>query len=141
MLSTIVVRIINSSVPHSTARFILDSGSQVNLLTVRCCKRLGLSISKKNFSVQGLGDNAQAVRGTTKLTIVSRHNLDKNFSVNAILIDKIPDRLPKYKVDVGAIPDLQGVSLADDKFDQPGEIHEILGVELFATILENNKII
>lgn len=141
LLSTVVVEVVNSSVPNRTARFLLDSGSQLNLLTVECCKKLGLKVSKCFSSVQGLGDNTQAVRGVTNLSIASRHNSESTFSISAILVDKITDKLPRYNVDLRAMPDLKGVSLADDKFDQPGEIHGIIGVQLFATILGKNKIL
>ncbi|CAG9760066.1 unnamed protein product [Ceutorhynchus assimilis] len=139
LLSTVVVDVINSSVPNRTARLLLDSGSQVNLLTVEWCKKLGLKVSKCFSSVQG--DNAQAVRGMTNLAIASRHNSERIFSINVILVDKITDKLPRDNVDLRAIPGLKGVSLADDKFDQPGEIHGIIGAELFATILGKNKIL
>ncbi|KAG5866074.1 hypothetical protein JTB14_004021 [Gonioctena quinquepunctata] len=134
LLSTVVVSVVNSCIPKSTARFILDTGSQANLLTVNFCKKLGLTVSKYFSSVNGLGGNKQSVRGITTLTIASRYDSSKKYTISALLVEKITDLLPKVCVDVSVIPGLAGICLADNNFDNPVEIHGIIGVELFGMI-------
>ncbi|KAG5893914.1 hypothetical protein JTB14_014522 [Gonioctena quinquepunctata] len=140
LLSTVVVSVVNSCIPKSTARFILDTGSQANLLTVNFCKKLGLTVSKYFSSVNGLGGNKQSVRGSTTLTIASRYDSSKKYTISALLVKKITDLLPKVCVDISVIPGLAGICLADNNFDKPGEIQGIIGVELFGMILGKHRI-
>ncbi|KAG5868082.1 hypothetical protein JTB14_001059 [Gonioctena quinquepunctata] len=140
LLSTVVVSVVNSCIPKSTARFILDTGSQANLVTVNFCKKLGLTVSKYFSSVKGLCGNEQSVRGITTLTIASRYDSSKKYTISALLVEKITDLLPKVCVDVSVIPGLAGICLADNNFDKPGEIHGIIGVELFGMILGKHRI-
>nr|CAI5834863.1 unnamed protein product [Callosobruchus analis] len=72
LLPTAVVDVLNGSVKNCTARFLLDSGSQSNLLTTEFCRKFGLKVKKGYSSVQGLGNSIQAVRGTTEVVIASR---------------------------------------------------------------------
>ncbi|KAG5874060.1 hypothetical protein JTB14_000490 [Gonioctena quinquepunctata] len=140
LLSTVVVSVVNSCIPKSTARFILDTGSRANLLTVNFCKKLELTVSKYFSSVNGLGENKQSVRGSTTLTIASRYDSSKKYTISALLVEKITDLLPKVCVDVSVIPGLAGICLADNNSDKPGEIHGIIGVELFGMILGKHRI-
>ncbi|XP_074033910.1 uncharacterized protein [Leptinotarsa decemlineata] len=140
LLASMVVFVETSLIAGATARFILDSGSEANLLTIGCCKRLGLKISKNYSSVYGLGGSIQKVKGSTIFTVVSRYNPQKKYTVRALVLDKITNKLPKFKVDISAFPTLQKVELADNNFDKPAEIDGILGVEMFANILEEGRI-
>lgn len=141
LLSTARVRVLNSSAINATARFLLDSGSQVNLITSRCCKRLGLSIRKYCSSVQGIGSGSQSVKGITDLVVTSRLNGEKNYAVKMLVVTKISEKFPKTRLDSLGFPDLEKIPLADDKFDQPGEIDGIIGAELFPLLLKNTMIV
>ncbi|KAG5865235.1 hypothetical protein JTB14_012055 [Gonioctena quinquepunctata] len=90
---------------------------------------------KYENKLNGLGGNKQSVRGITTLTIASRYDSSKKYTISALLVEKITDLLPKVCVDVSVIPGLAGICLADNNFDKPGEIHGIIGVELFGMIL------
>ncbi|KAG5861077.1 hypothetical protein JTB14_038331 [Gonioctena quinquepunctata] len=119
LLSIVVVNVLNGSGQGQKARFLLDSGSQVHLITHKCSKKLGLKISRCFSSVQGIGSNSNSVKGITDLIVASRYDSSKKYFMQAFLVDKISDKLPRL--------------IADDKFDEPTEIDGIIGAELFAT--------
>ncbi|XP_074030835.1 uncharacterized protein [Leptinotarsa decemlineata] len=142
LLPTVVVRIINSQVENNVARFILDSGSQIHLFTVKGCKRLGINIKKYYSSIQGIGNNSQPVKGTANLIISSRYDVDKTYSIRTLITEKISEKLPRVLVNENEICDnLGGIQLADENFYQPGEIDGIIGAELFTELIKSGRIV
>ena len=140
LLSTAVVCVLNSPISNGTARFILDSGSQVNLLTINCCKKFALNIVKAYTSVQGLGQMSQTIRGKTDLIIGSRYDKNINFNISALLVEKITDKLPREKINCNSLcSEFNSLDLADNSFAEPGEIDGILGAELFPYIFGKNR--
>ncbi|XP_074037221.1 uncharacterized protein [Leptinotarsa decemlineata] len=139
LLSTVVVNVLNGSGQGQTARFLLDSGSQVHLITQKCSKKLGLKISRCSVSVQGIGSNTYSVRGITDLIVASRYDSSKKYFMQALLVDKISDRLPRVKIERSFLGSFGDIQLADNKFDEPTEIDGIIGAELFATVIGNKS--
>ncbi|KAG5881648.1 hypothetical protein JTB14_036757 [Gonioctena quinquepunctata] len=117
LLSTVVVNVLNGSGQGQKARFLLDSGSQVHLITHKCSKKLGLRISRCFSSVQGIGSNSNSVKGITDLIVASRYDSSKKYFMQAFLVDKISDKLPRLKIDRSFLSSFGNVQLADDKFD------------------------
>lgn len=140
LLSTVVVKILSSPISNVTARFILDSGSQVNLLTSRCCNRLGLKLESNRIGLCGLGQNSQPVKGQTQLRIASRFDEKEKFHVTALVIDKITDKLPKEKLDERYLEQWKSLPLADDSYCNPGEVDGIIGAELFPWLFGNSRL-
>ncbi|VEN51227.1 unnamed protein product [Callosobruchus maculatus] len=141
LLSTVVVDVGNSVVANGKARFILDSGSQINLVTLDCCKKLGLKINKSYCSVRGLGQSIHSVKGTTELVLSSRHDSETVFTVRAFVINEITDQLPQVAVDDKHFRDFVGLKLADEGFYIPGKIDGIIGAEIYSEIMGVNKVI
>ncbi|KAG5884049.1 hypothetical protein JTB14_037454 [Gonioctena quinquepunctata] len=133
------MNVLNGSGRSQEARFLLDSGSQVHLITHKCSKKLGLKIYRYFDSVQGIGSNSKLVKGTTDLIVASRYDSLNKYFMRAFLVDKISDKLPRLKIDPSFFSSFGDVRLADDKFDEPNEIDGIIGEELFATVMENNS--
>nr|CAI5852393.1 unnamed protein product [Callosobruchus analis] len=130
LLPTAVVDVLNGSVKNCTARFLLDSGSQSNLLTTEFCRKFGL---------KGLGNSIQAVKGTTEVVIASRYDPHKIYSFSAILVDKITDQLPKIQISVD-MEDFGNLDFADNDFGKPCKIDGIVGASIFPSILGNTHI-
>nr|CAI5859263.1 unnamed protein product [Callosobruchus analis] len=135
LLPTAVVDVLNGSVKNCTARFLLDSGSQSNLLTTEFCRKFGLKVKKGYSSVQGLGNNIQAVRGTTEVVIASRYDPQKIYSFSAILVDKITDQLPKIQISED-MEDFGNLDFADNDFGKSCKIDGIIGASIFPSFWE-----
>nr|CAI5862751.1 unnamed protein product [Callosobruchus analis] len=141
LLSTAVVRVNNAAISNSSARFILDSGSQVNLVTFDCCKRLGLTVTKICSSVRGLGQNLQSVKGMVELILVLRYDTDKRFAMRTLVVEKITDKLPRLSINAKIFDKFDGLPLADNDFGIPRQINGIIGAELFPHLLGIDKIV
>nr|CAI5828954.1 unnamed protein product [Callosobruchus analis] len=139
LLPTAVVDVLNGSVKNCTARFLLDSGSQSNLLTTEFCRKFGLKVKKGYSSVQGLGNSIQAVKGATEVVIASRYDPQKIYYFSAILVDKITDQLPKIQISVD-MEDFGSLNFADNDFGKPCKIDGIIGASIFPSILGNTHI-
>lgn len=138
LLATAIVIIKDSSGKDCNVRCLLDSASQSNFMTLDCCKRLGLRVNKyenAHLKVKGIGGSEKTVNGTVSFQFNSRFNSNVNYNVSALLVDKITDNLPSAPVNVSALPFLQGLPLADDRFAAPGQIDVLVGAAVFPHLL------
>lgn len=140
LLSTAVVRFIDGNGSLHTVRFLLDSGSQANFITGKCARRLKLCVSKYDTTVLGLGSNSNVISGKTSLVVISRLDGCKKFVVDALVVDKISDKLPSLALSRGLFSAFADIPLADDLFYQPTEIDGILGADMFASLVGKNKV-
>lgn len=139
LLATAVVQVISLCNEKHQLRFLIDSASQCNFITNKCCQKLGLPISKAYTSVTGIGNGSKQVRGQTHLTFSSQVNPAIKYHMKALIIDKITDELPTCMVDSNVYKQFGNLRLADDNFGIPGEIHGMIGAELVPHILDGTK--
>lgn len=142
LLSTAQILVKNSLGTYQLCRCLLDSGSQLSMITEAACRRLGLSISKANVLVTGINNSQSQVKGSANLVFKSLYDETACFSVNCFVLPKVTQNLPFRTFQV-KIP--QGLSLADPTFQVSSPIDILLGAEVFwdlirskATKLANN---
>ncbi|KAJ8972503.1 hypothetical protein NQ317_017591, partial [Molorchus minor] len=135
-----MVNVSNSKTKCTSARFLLDSGSQANLLTLRCCRRLGLKITKYYSSVKGLGMSSHPVRGVAEVIISSRYDSNIKYSMKVLLVDQISEKMPMVELNTNAFSHLVGIPLADDCYYKPQEIDGIIGAELFPILVGSGRV-
>ncbi|XP_047990775.1 uncharacterized protein LOC125229881 [Leguminivora glycinivorella] len=124
-------------------RCLLDPGSQKHYVTLKCCKSLGLHVlSSPVTSINGLGGTAitQPIRGTVNLTFRSRYDPNRQYTIEALVLDEITPDLPTCHIDQSTTDLFDNLHLADDSWAIPGEIDVLLGVKLFTKLLMSEKI-
>ncbi|XP_075167643.1 uncharacterized protein LOC142239752 [Haematobia irritans] len=118
---------------------ILDSGSQVNLITERLVARLGLPTRSITMSISGIGRNQTKVQHRVNIMLQSR---SKNFStrLEAFVLLKIitPQSAQFIRIDKWLIPN--NVTLADPTFNRPAKIDILLGAEYYHQLLAIGQI-
>ncbi|XP_008183407.1 uncharacterized protein LOC103309543 [Acyrthosiphon pisum] len=136
MLATAVVNLTNSTGQQIPCRAILDSGSQVCLITKECASRLHISGVQTTISLAGIG-SVTARTGTTIGTTMCSRLRDYEAYINFHVIDSITNKLPIHRVNINQlnIPDTITHCLADPGFHEPGKIDVLLGAELFYELL------
>jgi len=136
MLATAVVNLLNAYGQEVQCRAILDSGSQVCLITKQCASPLNISSIKISLSIAGIGSIATKTGSMINTTVSSRLN-DFEASINFHAIDSITKKLPSYNVIVQQlnIPDTIINCLADPGFYKPGNNNVLLGAEIFYELL------
>ena len=143
LLATVKIKIIDRFGREHFARCLLDSGSQSDYITQKCCKRLSLPISGKNryTEVHGIGGTSQSILGVTSVQFTSRFDNNKIYNIKPLVISHITGMLPDSRVNTDCINHFSNLPLADDQFYEPGEIDILLGVNLYCQILLSEKII
>lgn len=141
LLSTAIVHIFDDfGVKHDVC-FLIDSCSQANFLTLDCCRRLKLNLSKFHSTISGIGSACSTAHGCATVTIRSRFDTTKHYPMEVLIVDKITDQLPHAEVDRNALPHLENLPLADSDFSRPHRIDGIIGAELFPHLLGQKRII
>lgn len=139
LLSTVQVRIPDKSGIFHSFRFLLDSGSQSNLLLESARKKLGLPLNKDaTTTIKGLG-GSNPVHGQVNFTFSSRLDDRVKYSINALVVDKIVDKLPSHPVDMTNLKYLEQLPLADD-FMTPDVLSGILGAQIFPSLILGNVV-
>lgn len=139
MLSTVRVRLVANNGREQEFRAILDSGSQVNLVTERLVKQLGIQPKHNTISIEGIGTSRKNCRHRVNLTLHSKLN---GFATNleAFVLPKIVSEQPAMQINVSTWPIPKNLPLADPNFNQPGHIDVLLGAEFFYQVLSIGQI-
>lgn len=140
LLSTAIVQVVDKWNKVQTIRFLIDSASMSNLITIDCCRILGLPYSKLFASVIGIGGVSKALKGKTNLTIQSRIDPMYKYPLEVLIVDKITDTLPDVSVDTNSLEHLKFLPLADPNYHLPGIVHGILGAAMLAEIMGSHKV-
>ncbi|XP_058446192.1 uncharacterized protein LOC131427220 [Malaya genurostris] len=141
LLPTVVARVEGSDGKQHVARILIDSGSQVSLITEACVKRLGLRRSNASLEVTGI--NAEVIgktAGKVSLVISSRFEEATKIITQAYVLGKLTATLPCQRFNVSNMPYLAGLQLADPHFNKPSSTDIILGADVFLSILQSGQV-
>lgn len=141
LLSTIVVKVNDKWNREKYVRFLLDSGSMSNLITLECVRKLGICYSKLNLNIVGIGGAEQPLKGKTVLSVISKYNQNVKFPIEALIVENITSSLPDTPIDRNCLNSFANIPLADPNFYTPNRIDGILGASVFAQILGSKKIV
>ncbi|KAI5640192.1 pao retrotransposon peptidase domain-containing protein [Phthorimaea operculella] len=116
-------------------RCLIDNGSQNHLISVECCKALGLPIIPlSNSFVKGIGSSSRPILGYVNIDIESRIYPKNKYSIYALVVDCITDQLPTQYISNKDMSYLNGIPLADLTWNIPGNVDMVLGAQLFPYI-------
>jgi len=121
------------------ARALLDSGSQVNLITEGLVQSLSLQKQQKHINVLGVGEACANITQKVETTIRSRLNgfkTETEFFVLPTISSKHPNKLViKENLDIP-----KNIKLADPNFDKSQQIDLLLGADIFFDLLSAGQI-
>lgn len=129
-LATAMVGIMTSSGRQFKARALLDSGSQLNLISDSLASKIGVNHHNTKISIKGIGGTAVSTLGTTKLqvhSIVNEFIFNRDFHV----VKTICSNQPAYTVSINQLQIPRNIQLADPLFFKNQEIDLLLGADIF----------
>lgn len=139
LLGTSRVKLISPIGDEIECRAILDSGSQINIISQRIAKKLNITPTFAPAYIQGIGQGKQC---TNKRINVKLQSKVTGFStrLEALILDHIIAPQPSQSLDISkwAIP--HNIQLADPDFHNPDRIDLLLGAELFFQLLSIGQI-
>lgn len=141
ILPTALVKIRGQHGLLHEARVLIDSGSQVSLITQEFAARLGIPRKNARLVVTGL---SQLAAGTTKgvvhLFISSRFSDSVVLSTDAYILGRLTAPLPRLQLDEAQLRNLQKLNLADPVYNKASPIDVILGADVFLSVLRDGQI-
>lgn len=141
LLSTAVIKVQDTSGNWHSARVLLDSGSEVNIVTHRLANKLNSKFYYNSHIIQGIGESGKQTQLCINTNIASRLS-DYSANLDFIVMNKITVPLPHQFINISTwnIPKQQSRLLADPNFYMPSEIDMLIGAELFYSLLLTNRI-
>ncbi|XP_062557229.1 uncharacterized protein LOC134222100 [Armigeres subalbatus] len=112
------------------ARAILDSGSQVNLMSEHLCQLLKLQRSDKRVEISGIGRSRKQVAYEVS-TVISSRIQDFSQSMNFLVMAQITDDQPSSSLPFTNWKPPSEMELADPEFFHSGPIDIVLGSQFF----------
>jgi len=140
MLATARVYVNDCNGQPQLCRAVLDSGSQLNLITLACAKKLGFDSSSSNCNIIGVGEMASNSSCLPQTYVSSRFGEHKR-SIQLHSLPVIVNSLPSQMIDTHYlnIPKHIERMLADPQFDVPDAVDILIGTEMFFDILGSER--
>ncbi|XP_075150527.1 uncharacterized protein LOC142224630 [Haematobia irritans] len=109
-----------------TVRALIDPGSQRTFVSERLMQLLHIPSRRAQFEIFGIGGQNQTANKECEICLYS-YRYDLKFSINAIVLPKVTQRLPARSFTVPNPRDLHDIDLADPNFNKSAQIDLILG--------------
>lgn len=136
LLSTALVSVCDSKGNFQICRSLLDSGSQICIISEKCVDRLGLFSSPCSMSVHGIGRSTAPTSRLTSCQITPLHKSSPKFIVEAVVLPTVCDHLPTSTMPHKTFPHTRNLLLADPDFWKSGEIDILLSADIFSKIIQ-----
>ncbi|XP_073963144.1 uncharacterized protein [Choristoneura fumiferana] len=143
LLATAMVSVRDDDGHTTTLRALIDPGSQSSFISERAAQALRVKRLPARGTVTGVGSTQTTISSKAQLQIMSTQDDKVKINVNVyIMSSKLTSKLPsnKIKYNPKAWPHIQGLTLADPCFQQPGRVDMLLGVEVCAQIFKSKII-
>lgn len=136
LLSTAIIAVRDSAGNFRPCHALIDNGSMSSFISDRCCKKLGLSPSFSNVSIEGIGQvSPKSANQSVSCQIKPMNKTYPVFSFEALVLPSICSSLPSVRISLDSCPHLQGLTLADPNYGKPKTIEILLGSEIYAQIM------
>lgn len=137
LLATSLAYLIDDKGISHKVRLLLDTASEVSLISEELLRRLDLQPSQSSIGITGVGGKSSGpTRGTVRVTLKSCHT---NFTVECVAhsLDKITTDLPSIATNQRSWAQLIGLKLADPDFMVPAPIDLLVGADVFGQLVKS----
>lgn len=133
-MGTALVMVDNFKGKRIVCRAMIDSGSQINLISTCFAKKLNLNFIQKPTEIYGVGNKKSVSSNRLNISIFNKEG-SFNTRIEAIVLSQITSYQPSESLDINQyISD--DVVLADAGFCQPNTIDMLLGADIFPKIIQ-----
>lgn len=139
LLATARIKIIANNGRVEEFRALLDSGSQINIVTERLIRRLSIKPKQTALSIEGVGGNS---RQTTQRISVKFESTTSGYSsrLEAYVLPNIIPPQPSRSFDTSSWSIPNKISLADPQFYTSAKVDVLLGAEFYFQLLLSGEI-
>ena len=137
LLATARVRVSDRYGVIHSARALIDQGSESSLISETLAQRLQLTRASTSIAVFGIGGKRTgSARGQVSLRISALKG-GPQISVSALVLPRLTLYDGGIRVNVASWPHIDGLELADPDFQAADPIDILLGVDVYASILQS----
>uniref|UniRef100_A0A0A9YNG0 Pol polyprotein n=1 Tax=Lygus hesperus TaxID=30085 RepID=A0A0A9YNG0_LYGHE len=123
----------------SPIRLVIDAGSQINLISSECVKRLGLPLISRPVQLSGaMNTTLGTASGVVDCVLTPRQPSGPQWCTQATVLHKVCADLPTTPVPIEIYERFRHLNLADNTFHMKGKIDFLLGAALYPDILKVN---
>ncbi|GBP02363.1 hypothetical protein EVAR_101193_1 [Eumeta japonica] len=139
LLATARIKLVVANGHSCIFRPLLDSGSQVNLVTNRVLNKLSLDSSESFLCIEGLGRKIHNVSRRINLEL---HACSGNYNIRieAFVIPNIVSPQPAKSFDTSEWNLPKNINLADPCFNQTDKIDLLIGAEFYHQLMRPQQI-
>lgn len=112
----------------------IDNGSQLNLITFKAVKRLGLAIQRGHANMLGVETTTSQSNGYVLLPLQIPGIEEPHIEI-FFVVSKVTRHLPFEHFNLEQYDEFRNLPLADPNFGTPGEIDALFGMPIWITIL------
>ncbi|XP_044741907.1 uncharacterized protein LOC123302879 [Chrysoperla carnea] len=134
LLGTAQILINTPSGNYFSVRALVDPGSQVSIISLSCCRALGLPIKPTSTQISGIGATETSCHGTVSCILKSKYS-DIKVSTTAYVMSTISLNLPSIELSQEVISRFTSLKLADSQFYKSSPVDFLIGADLFPSIL------
>ncbi|XP_073841395.1 uncharacterized protein [Musca autumnalis] len=120
-------------------RAVLDSGSQVNIVTERLIKKLSLKTRDASLSIDGFGKIQRRAYHRVNVQLLS-NNSEFSTDLEAFVLPTIIPAQPNHDLDISNWQIPKNIKLADPNFNTQGKIDILLGAEFYFSLTQPGTI-
>uniref|UniRef100_A0AAG5DRE2 Peptidase aspartic putative domain-containing protein n=1 Tax=Anopheles atroparvus TaxID=41427 RepID=A0AAG5DRE2_ANOAO len=137
LLQTAIINIVDSFGLVHSARALLDSASQPDMMSSQLANRLKLKKKKVNVILQGAGQSIRPLKESVHAKIASRTQ-QFEAGVEFLIVEKLMANLPLHDINTTGWNIPSELVLADPEFFKSSAIDIILGARHYASFFEGS---
>ncbi|XP_054259795.1 uncharacterized protein LOC128984491 [Macrosteles quadrilineatus] len=139
LLGTCLVQVFSKDGQQTVLRAVLDSASQLTLISERAVQLISASRTRAHDEIQGISGSLIHSRGIVHIDISAVNGQRLAYHHPCLVLNRITSPLPQVPVSPQVKGSLNDFVLADPCFDKPGEIDLLIGADLFALSLTGEQ--
>lgn len=141
VLRTAIVEMQTNDGSFKECRALLDSGSEISIISQKCFNALNISKVVSSSVINGIGNTQIPNKGIVQIFVRPVGISDVIFTVDAVILQKICSKIPASPLDHASWTYLHDLELADPQYFVPNEVNILLGADIFANLLANHLIL
>lgn len=116
-------------------RLLMDSGSQISILSERIAKLLNLTMLPCSDRIRGISSASAPCQGKVSVKLMASPHSSVSYQLDAFVLKKVTSDLPTTNVPDSACKMFQKYKLADVGFQRNGPIDVLIGADLYYDLL------
>ena len=139
LIPTALIPIEDEASSITLCRTMIDSGSQLSLISEAAVQRMQLKRQKQSLTVNGIGNVSKTYNSGSVTLRLKPKSGPKVIIVNAFILPNLTQLLPNRSFDTSKMFHMKSIELADPNFNISSPIELILGSDIAEEIILDGK--